>query len=124
VTYSSMLSPHKRRNLTPVLSTDQEMARAGNVIDTHAQYFMVNGELLVTHPESICSLHSFTARYSKCLMFSISMEQYSSLSLLSNPYNQQSPAPRQTRQLRAISYAKCPWDLNLVLSCVILSWGL
>jgi hypothetical protein len=48
VTYSSMLSPHKRRNLTPVLSTDQEMAPARKAIDAHAQYFMVNDELLVS----------------------------------------------------------------------------
>jgi hypothetical protein len=47
VTYSSILSPHKRTNLTPVLSTDQEMAPARNATDAHTQYFMVNDELLV-----------------------------------------------------------------------------
>jgi len=70
VMYSSMLSPHKRRNLTPVLSTDQEMAPARNEIGAHAQYFMVNDELLVPILKAFahCTLL-------KCLMFSICMEQ-------------------------------------------------
>jgi hypothetical protein len=47
VTYSSMLSPHKGRNVTLVLSTDQEMAPPRNATDAHAQYFMVIGVLLL-----------------------------------------------------------------------------
>jgi hypothetical protein len=69
---SSMLSPHKKRNLTPVLSTDQEMTPARTATDT---IFYGEGRVAATNPESICSLHSFTARYSKCLMFPICMEQ-------------------------------------------------
>jgi hypothetical protein len=46
VSYSSVLSPHKRRNITQVLSTDQ-MTPARNVTDAHAQDIVVNGELLV-----------------------------------------------------------------------------
>ena len=69
---SSMLSPHKRRNLTPVLPTDQEKTPARIATD---MIFYVEWRVAATHPESICSLLSFTACYSKCLMFSTCMEQ-------------------------------------------------
>jgi hypothetical protein len=51
-----------------VLSADKELFPATNSRDAHAQGFIWSW-VATTHPETIRTLHSFTTRYSKCLMF-------------------------------------------------------
>jgi hypothetical protein len=57
-----------------LLSTDQEVIPARYAIDAHAQDFVVN-EVSPTRSESIITVHSFATHYSKCLMFSLCMQQ-------------------------------------------------
>jgi len=58
-----------------LLSTDQEMIPARNAVDARVSNFVLSDEFATIRPEGICTVHPLTARYLKCLMFSVCLEQ-------------------------------------------------
>jgi len=70
------------------------MTPARNATDAYAQYFMVNGELLLPILKSFahCTHLLHATRNVWCF------QSVRNSRTVCNPYNQQSPAPHQTRQ--------------------------